>query len=677
MKSTGSKHFCCTICQRGFTRIDHLKRHHLRLTIYGTTTRTAPNEETERFLKLGKEAEGVMRANPQVHPNCCPIQPQDLVPNGLSQIVSCQKRNLHCNNERNQVKDPELGGSASSKNDDQGPSSNRGSIKFLLNGGTDTFTEHWNLPPSNDRPRALNDYQNSKSFEEADSSILEYPTKENYLEYAPTYVESDPSALSFFHDTFLDFFNGPFGDPHRSSNDPYTSGMAYQSMAPSTQSSDLRLTAQQPAYEHDAPFANAMIQAILTKVWSLRLDAKTQEEISEKLNFLLTPTRMRKYMALYFKYWQPNCPMIHVPTFDPRTVSLSLLTSVCFMGAKYTEDKRELDAAQRLVDFAELFVFSSGILSGENEISSTYYGVQNVDDDPSCWVQFQNLQAAFLMVICQYWSGSRTSRNRAMENRFSEVIKVARRMGLPTFQHGPEERLHEYLWIQRECRIRAINLISLLDCAFSFYSNYPCRLSHTEMECALPCVESVFESAHPFQEPNFELSRDITLSEAFQKLFEEESSRASSPSTSGSTVAETLAKLTILDTFMLIHLLYAFINTHMTLLATILPKSRVPHSQQIHNSRASSISSAIPEDSTLASIRIALSRWHDHWTRLRSTTSSHDWAAMGFYKNGYHFWLVSQLLITKKESVDVVMRMEVKCEDKLEQLKVLLKDDNE
>ncbi|KNG87457.1 C2H2 finger domain protein (Zms1) [Aspergillus nomiae NRRL 13137] len=671
MKSSASKHFCCTICQRGFTRIDHLKRHHLRLTIYGTTTRTALNEETERFPKLDKEAEGVMRANRQ----CTSMK---LRCDGLRPCSSCQKRNLHCNNERNQVKDHEAEGSVSSKNNDQEPSSDRGSIKFLLNGGTDTFTEHWNLPPSNDRPRTLNDYQSPRSFEEADSSILDYSTKGNYLEYAPTYIESDPMALSFFHDTFLDFFNGPFGDPHRSTNDPYTTGMAYQSMAPSTQGSDLRLTGQQPAYEHEAPFATAMIQAILTKVWSLRLDAKTQEEISELLNFLLTPTRMRKYMALYFKYWQPNCPMIHVPTFDPKTVSLSLLTSVCFMGAKYTEDKRELDAAQRLVDFAELFVFSSGIFSSENEISSTYYGVQNADVDPNCWVQFQNLQAAFLMVICQYWSGSRTSRNRAMENRFSEVIKVARRMGLPAFQHGPEERLHEYLWIQRECRIRAINLISLLDCAFSFYSNYPCRLSHNEMECALPCVESVFESAHPFQEPNFELSRDITLSEAFQMLFEEEeSSRASSPSTSGSTVAETLAKLTILDTFMLIHLLYAFINTHMTLLATTVPKTRVPHSQQIHGSRAHNYRSAIPEDSTLASIRIALSRWHDHWTRLRSATSSHDWASMGFYKNGYHFWLVSQLLITKKESVDVVMRMEVKCEDKLEQLKVLLKDDNE
>jgi hypothetical protein len=86
---------------------------------------------------------------------------------------------------------------------------------------------------------------------------------------------------------------------------------------------------------------------------------------------------------------------------------------------------------------------------------------------------------------------------------------------------------------------------------------------------------------------------------------------------------------------------------------------------------------AAQEDSTLAPIRMALMRWRDHWLTLRNTVSSCEWASMGFYKNGYNFWLVSQLLITKKESVDVVMKMEVRCEDKLEKLKVLLKDDNE
>jgi hypothetical protein len=83
-----------------------------------------------------------------------------------------------------------------------------------------------------------------------------------------------------------------------------------------------------------------------------------------------------------------------------------------------------------------------------------------------------------------------------------------------------------------------------------------------------------------------------------------------------------------------------------------------------------------PEDSILTDIRTALARWRSLWMALRSRTPSHEWASMGFFKNGYNFWLVAQLLITKKHSVDVTMQMEVKCEDKLEKLKVLLQDDN-
>lgn len=102
----------------------------------------------------------------------------------------------------------------------------------------------------------------------------------------------------------------------------------------------------------------------------------------------------------------------------------------------------------------------------------------------------------------------------------------------------------------------------------------------------------------------------------------------------------------------------------MTLLIPILRKYQTANSP-----------STIPDDSILAAIRTALSRWRDHWVALHNQLPGDQWASMGFYKNGYNFWLVSQLLITKKESVDVVMRMEVKCEDKLEKLKVLLMDE--
>ncbi|RHZ55789.1 hypothetical protein CDV55_104432 [Aspergillus turcosus] len=261
-----------------------------------------------------------------------------------------------------------------------------------------------------------------------------------------------------------------------------------------------------------------------------------------------------------------------------------------------------------------------------------------------------------------------------MENRFSEVVKVARRIGLPKCRHMPHDPMDEYSWIQKECRIRTMSIISLLDCAFSFYSNYPCRLTHTEMECDFPCQEAVFDSQHPFVEPNFRFSRDISVSEAFENLFDspanEDGSQAGVP--------DHIADMTVLDMFILIHLLYAFINTHMTLLAPLVRKTQLPTSKMPHGpSTPTKSPCAIPEDSTLAAIRTALSRWRDHWVALRNTVSSHEWASMGFYKNGYNFWLVSQLLITKKKSVDVVMQMEVKCEDKLEKLKVLLQDESD
>lgn len=85
----------------------------------------------------------------------------------------------------------------------------------------------------------------------------------------------------------------------------------------------------------------------------------------------------------------------------------------------------------------------------------------------------------------------------------------------------------------------------------------------------------------------------------------------------------------------------------------------------------------VPEDSTLCSIRSALTRWREHWVNLRSHVSDEKWASMGFYKNGYSFWLVSQLLLTKKDAINVIMQMEVKCEDKLEKLKVLLADEQD
>ena len=103
-----------------------------------------------------------------------------------------------------------------------------------------------------------------------------------------------------------------------------------------------------------------------------------------------------------------------------------------------------------------------------------------------------------------------------------------------------------------------MNLICLMNSAFSFFQNYPCRLAHIEIDCDLPCEEFIFNSAHPFAEANFHFTRNLTVSEAFQSLFEEHpedrsrsSSHFSSPKHNGNPLG-----FTVFDMFILIHRMY-------------------------------------------------------------------------------------------------------------------------
>jgi hypothetical protein len=81
------------------------------------------------------------------------------------------------------------------------------------------------------------------------------------------------------------------------------------------------------------------------------------------------------------------------------------------------------------------------------------------------------------------------------------------------------------------------------------------------MECEFPCDESIFNSAHPFAEPNFRFTRDITISEAFQSLFEEypkqESSEGYFPV---SAYESTRMSLRVFDMWILIHSKSSLLN---------------------------------------------------------------------------------------------------------------------
>jgi len=61
------------------------------------------------------------------------------------------------------------------------------------------------------------------------------------------------------------------------------------------------------------------------------------------------------------------------------------------------------------------------------------------------------------------------------------------------------------------------------------------------------------------------------------------------------------------------------------------------------------------------------------WTTIRSNIPSQQWVELGFFRNGYNYWLVIQLLVNNKGSIDIMMGMELGCEDTLKQLKGLLR----
>ena len=48
-------------------------------------------------------------------------------------------------------------------------------------------------------------------------------------------------------------------------------------------------------------------------------------------------------------------------------------------------------------------------------------------DSYARWANFQHFQGAYLLVVIQYWAGNAKAKSRAMECRFSDIVKVGTR----------------------------------------------------------------------------------------------------------------------------------------------------------------------------------------------------------------------------------------------------------
>lgn len=219
----------------------------------------------------------------------------------------------------------------------------------------------------------------------------------------------------FDDENLLRFLNGPFDD---------TDDLLASMMADPNLGSNLSMVGPLVPTEWEPPTVQSatIIQALLEKSTYLNLSPEKQSEISYQLNFLFAPSRITKFISLYFECWHPHCPFLHRPLFDSEVTPLPLLIAVIFLGATYSKINKEAGIAKKLLDLAEICIYSMNDLADDFDIRQSLGGLYDpVHSSPHA---LQHLQAAYLSVTTQFWAGNMSARKRALEIRFGAVIKV-------------------------------------------------------------------------------------------------------------------------------------------------------------------------------------------------------------------------------------------------------------
>lgn len=235
--------------------------------------------------------------------------------------------------------------------------------------------------------------------------------------------ESQPVTTALYSDVLLQFFNNSSFGSQRQFPDLTTGEIDPSYQSNSMQDYGLVLPTDQ-YFESESSFSTNLIQSMLSRSWILGIDDVASSTLAQEARLLLSTNNIRKFVSLYFREYYTNCPMIYAPTFDPELVPSSLLAAVVFMGAMYSDNPSEVRIAKKLLDLAELFVFSTPLFSPEMEIRASFTTGYGQLEDMKDWETFQNLQAAYLMLITQYWGGNQSASNRMVETRMPQVISV-------------------------------------------------------------------------------------------------------------------------------------------------------------------------------------------------------------------------------------------------------------
>lgn len=169
---------------------------------------------------------------------------------------------------------------------------------------------------------------------------------------------------------------------------------------------------------------------------SQRRDGDVPSFSEDMRTALFTVPNLIEFTRMFFDYWYPNCPILHQPTYNLETVSLSLLFVVFLIGASYSSPRDTAGLAGTCALLCEEFVFEGSelkkILCNEGA------------HDPT---SLQTIQAAFLVSVLHNWQNGTHTRQMMRRFRYCDVVTAARRLGLPSSTNPYATGIFPFDWV--------------------------------------------------------------------------------------------------------------------------------------------------------------------------------------------------------------------------------------
>ncbi|RSM19509.1 hypothetical protein CDV31_001669 [Fusarium ambrosium] len=206
-----------------------------------------------------------------------------------------------------------------------------------------------------------------------------------------------------------------------------------------------------------------------------------------------SPLHLRRFLALFWNIWHPNCPYIHRQTFDPTTAKPGLVAAMVVTGACVSPEPTDNELARTWFNSVEEMVFNDDAFCDDAPYCPLLNPVQGID-------KIQALQAGYLVCTYQNWEGNDNSKRRARRHRFNSLVSAARDVGVNSARHRNYDftsGFDGFDWqdfIAREQLIRVIMWTFMFDKGFVLFNNIPPRMVIKEMTSHIAWPDSIFQA---------------------------------------------------------------------------------------------------------------------------------------------------------------------------------------